>query len=91
MITALEKRPTEAVTGLALAALIFDFLVQRGVPEIWAAIIAVVIAFVPAGISEVVDRIHGPLPPELQQAAEEFGRREAELEARRAAITNKSP
>ncbi len=50
-----EKRPTEAVTGLGLASLLCAFLVQNGVPTAVAAIIAVLIAFVPTGISEAVD------------------------------------
>jgi hypothetical protein len=42
------------------------------VPEFWAAIVAVAIAFVPAGISEVVDKVRqsqvllppGPVQPQ---------------------------
>jgi hypothetical protein len=52
---ALEKRPTEAITGLGLAASIYGFLTQAGVSEPVAALVAIAIAFLPAGISEVVD------------------------------------
>lgn len=54
---AVEKRPTETVTGLALAASIYGFLTQTGVSEAVAALVAVAIAFVPAGVSEVVDHV----------------------------------
>jgi hypothetical protein len=50
-----EKRPTEAITGLGLAGLIYGWLTDHGVDPVLAAIVAVVIAFVPTGISEGVD------------------------------------
>lgn len=81
--TALQHRPTEVVTGFALAAAVAGFLVERGVSEPLAAVVAIVIALVPAAISEVVDKIRGPLPPEVQALAEELGRREAEKRALR--------
>lgn len=55
--TAIEKRPTETLTGLALAGAIFGFLTQAGVSQAVAAFTAIVIAFVPAAISETVDEI----------------------------------
>lgn len=55
----IQKRPTETLTGLGLAAAIYGFLTQAGVRQELAAIIAVAIAFVPAAISEVVDEIRG--------------------------------
>jgi hypothetical protein len=56
----LEKRPTEALTGLGLAASIYGFLTQAGVSQQVAAIIAVAIAFAPAAVSEIVDRVRRP-------------------------------
>jgi hypothetical protein len=53
----IEHRPTETLTGLGLAASIYGFLTQAGVSEALAALVAVAIAFVPAGLSEVVDAI----------------------------------
>jgi hypothetical protein len=53
----LEKRPTEALTGLGLAASIYGFLTQAGVSKPLAAIVGVAIAFAPTAISEVVDAI----------------------------------
>ncbi|HET9198218.1 MAG TPA: hypothetical protein VFN92_08210 [Solirubrobacterales bacterium] len=53
----IQKRPTETLTGLGLAAAIYGFLTQAGVSQPVAAIIAVAIAFAPAAVSEVVDAI----------------------------------
>lgn len=53
----IERRPTEVLTGIALAGAIYGFLAERGVPNAVAAIVAVVIAFVPAMISGAVDRL----------------------------------
>lgn len=58
----IAERPTEVVTGLAIAAAIYGFLTQSGVSQALAAIIAVVIAFVPAAVSEVVDKLRTPKP-----------------------------
>lgn len=55
----LTKRPTEAVTGLALAGAVYGFLTQDGVPQVVAAIIAVAIAFGPAAVSGIVDAVRG--------------------------------
>jgi hypothetical protein len=57
LATALERRPTEVATGLGLAAAIYGFLTQAGVSQEVSALVAIAIAFVPAGISEVVDRV----------------------------------
>lgn len=56
---AFERRPTETLTGLGLAAAIYGFLTQAGVSQPVAALVAIGIAFVPAAISEVVDRVRG--------------------------------
>lgn len=56
LATALENRPTEVVTGIGLAASIYGFLTQAGVSQEISALVAVAIAFLPAGISKAVDR-----------------------------------
>lgn len=58
----IAERPTETVTGLALAVAIYGFLTQSGLDQGLAAAIAVAIAFVPAAVSEVVDAIRKPSP-----------------------------
>ena len=50
-------RPTEALSGIALAGTVYGFLTQAGVPEPVAAIVAVVLALAPAAVSSVVDEI----------------------------------
>lgn len=55
-----EKRPTEIVTGLALAGAVYGFLSSNGVPPAVAAIIAVVIAFGPLAVSSTVDALRRP-------------------------------
>lgn len=57
MKNTIEKRPTEVVTGIALAGAIYGFLTQAGVGTGIAAVVAVCIAFVPGAISNVVDQI----------------------------------
>jgi hypothetical protein len=56
---AIARRPTEAATGLGLAAAIYGFLTQAGLEPGLAAVLAVVVAFVPAGISGVVEAVRG--------------------------------
>ena len=56
---AVAGRPTETLTGIGLAAAVYGFLTQAGVSQPLAAIIAIVIAFVPVAISNVVDAIRG--------------------------------
>lgn len=53
----LRRRPTEALTGLALAGAILGFLVEAGVGQPLAGGIAVAIAFVPGAISSIVDQV----------------------------------
>jgi len=58
--TILAERPTEVVSGLAIAGAVYGFLTQSGVrPEV-AGLIAVALAFGPLVISNTVDRIRGP-------------------------------
>lgn len=57
MKEAVAARPTEALTGLALAGSIFGFLTQAGVSDPVSAIVAVVVAFLPAAVSSVIDEI----------------------------------
>lgn len=54
-----KRRPTEAVTGLGLAASVYGFLTQAGVPQAVAAVLGVLVAFAPAAVSEVVDAVRG--------------------------------
>lgn len=65
----MTTRPTETLTGLALAAAIYGFLTQASVSTVLAAIIAVAIAFVPAAISAIVDAIRDkPGPPATMES-----------------------
>lgn len=57
MANVVEKRPTETVTGIALAAAVYGFLTQAAVANPLAAVIAVVIAFAPVVVSNAVDAI----------------------------------
>jgi hypothetical protein len=54
----LGGRPTEAASGLGLAASVYGFLTQAGVPTGWSALVAVAIAFAPLCVSELVDAVH---------------------------------
>ncbi|HET7588582.1 MAG TPA: hypothetical protein VFK14_00130 [Solirubrobacterales bacterium] len=54
---AVQKRPTETVTGIALAGSIYGLLTKAGLDPAIAAVIAVAIAFAPAAVSEVVDAV----------------------------------
>lgn len=56
-MNAIQKRPTETVSGLALAVAIYGFLTQAAVGTELAAVVAVVLAFLPAAVSGVVDRL----------------------------------
>lgn len=53
----IHERPTETVTGLALAAALYGFLTQAAVETVPAALIAVAVAFAPTLFSDVVDVI----------------------------------
>jgi len=55
----IEKRPAEAITGLALAGSVYGFLSERGVSQPVAAVIGIAIGFLPAVVSETVDRVRG--------------------------------
>lgn len=55
----IEKRPTETVTGLALAGAIYGFLAQGGVPPAIAAGVGAVCGFGPAVVSGFIDAIGG--------------------------------
>lgn len=59
MKDALSTRPTEVLTGPALGLAVYGFTTQVGLPQVVAAILAVVIAFGPLLISQVVDALHG--------------------------------
>lgn len=59
ILDAIINRPTETVTGLGVAPLVFAFLIQAGVPPVVSAIIAVAVAFVPAAITQIVVAIRG--------------------------------
>jgi hypothetical protein len=52
-------RPTETVTGLALAVAVYGFLTQADLAHPASALIALAVAFVPTTISNIVDRIRG--------------------------------
>lgn len=51
------KRPTETVTGLGAALAVYGFVTQVGLPELVAAIVAVVVLVVPYLVSAIVDAV----------------------------------
>jgi hypothetical protein len=51
-----KKRPTETATGLGLLAAVYGFLTQAGVANEIAALVSVVVAFIPVVSSNLVDR-----------------------------------
>lgn len=53
----LTERPTEVLTGPALGLAVFGFCTQVGIPAIVAGGLAVVCAFGPLVVSQVVDAI----------------------------------
>jgi hypothetical protein len=55
----LAKRPTESLTGPALGLAVYGFTTQVGLPTLVAAILAVIVAFGPLLVSNVVDALHG--------------------------------
>ena len=57
MISKLKKRPAEAVSGIALAYLVFEFLAEHGVSDPLSALVGVAVGFLPATVSEIVDLI----------------------------------
>lgn len=52
-----QERPTELTTGVGLATLAYGFLAERGLDNLVALVIAVVIGFAPLVISNTVDLI----------------------------------
>lgn len=54
----IAERPTEALTGPALGLAVYGFATQVGLPSLLAALLAVIVAFGPLVISEVVDALH---------------------------------
>lgn len=55
---AIAKRPTETATGAAFFLLVYQLL-NGTMSDALAAIIALIIAFAPAFVSEIVDAIEG--------------------------------
>lgn len=55
----LAERPTESITGPALGLVVYGFTTQVGLPTVVAAILAVIVAFGPLLISNVVDALKG--------------------------------
>lgn len=51
------KRPTEIVSGLAIAGAIFGFLTANGVPQVVAAPAAAICGFGPLVVSRFVDAV----------------------------------
>lgn len=58
-MNALTNRPTETLSGTALGLAVYGFGTQVGLPTIVAAVLAVILAFGPVLVSNVVDAIHG--------------------------------
>lgn len=59
MKNALSTRPTETLTGPALGLAVYGFTTQVGLPTLVAAISAVIVAFGPLMVSQVVDALRG--------------------------------
>jgi hypothetical protein len=59
MKKAIERRPTEALSGIALGTAVYGFLTQYGVPTGIAAGAGAVVAFGPAVVSGFVDALGG--------------------------------
>jgi hypothetical protein len=52
-----EKRPTELASGLAIAAAVYGFCAEQGVPNGVAAVLGVLAGFGPLVISNTVDAL----------------------------------
>lgn len=52
-----SKRPTEATSGVGLGLLVYGFATQLDLPLFLAAVLAVLAAFGPLVVSQVVDAI----------------------------------
>jgi len=57
------NRPSETVAGAGLLVSVYGALEKIHVPDPWTWILAVVVAFVPYVVSEVVDSLRGPDDP----------------------------
>jgi hypothetical protein len=55
-----RRRPTEVVSGLALAGTLYAFLAGNGVPQLVAVSAAAVVAFGPGALSRFVDAVRRP-------------------------------
>ena len=67
----LKRRPTETTTGLALAAAVYGFLTQSGIPNGVAAVLAFLAAFGPALVTAATDRLFIRKGAPLDEAAGE--------------------
>lgn len=54
-----QRRPTEVITGVGGAGVVYGLLTQAGLPVWLAVVIAVVAALVPGGISAITDALDG--------------------------------
>jgi hypothetical protein len=50
-------RPTETVSGIGGATLVYGFLTQAGVSPVVSALVGVAVGFVPAIVTSVADEI----------------------------------
>ena len=66
-----KRRPTETLSGLALAAAVYGFLTQADVATATAALLGVVVAFGPALVTAVVDALFVRRGVPLEEAAGE--------------------
>lgn len=51
MKSRVRRRPAESAAFLLIAVPAFDFLAGRGVPSVWAAVLAFAASVIPAAIS----------------------------------------
>jgi hypothetical protein len=51
----MKNRPTETLSGVALGTAVYGFETQVGIPPFAAAVVAVVVAFGPLVVSQLVD------------------------------------
>jgi hypothetical protein len=54
----IRRRPTEVASGIGGAGAVFAWLTQAGLPELVAAVLAVVAGFLPAAITQVNELLH---------------------------------
>lgn len=55
----LRRRPTETIAGAALFATLYGYLTDAGLSHELAAVLALLVAFVPGAVSYVVDALRG--------------------------------